>query len=118
MAIRWAETIFGTRFAVCGSPVVAVSYFPGKRVELGAGIGAGIQVQTGGERSYDISAAPFFKLYNRNWVASRFSIGPVMKINYCAKNDFFTRTVTIDHAKVLPGGAWWFDFGLTYSFHF
>ncbi len=87
-------------------------------MELGAGFGGAIQGQVGAERSYDVAGALFIKLFNENWVANRFSLGPVVKFNFLANGDFFTRAMPFDKAQVLPEKAWWMDFGITYTFHF
>lgn len=118
ITLRFSETIYGTRIAISGSPVVSFSYFLARRFELGAGIGTAIQGQVGGDKSYDIALAPFIKLFNENWVAKRFSLGPAVKFNFLARGDFFTRSIPVNQAKVLPEKAWWFDFGITYTFHF
>ncbi len=117
ITIRFNETIYGTRVAICASPLVSYSLFPLKKLELGFGAGVAVQGQVGADRSYDIAAAPFIKLYNENWVTKRFSLGPVLKFNYCANGEFFTRVLPADNAKVLPKKAWWMDFGITYTFH-
>ncbi len=117
LSIRFNETIHGTRIAICGSPIVSYSFFPLKKLELGVGIGGAIQGQVGADKSYDIAGAPFIKLFNETWVARRFSLGPVLKINFGAQGNFFTRVLPSDNAKVLPEKAWWMDFGVTYTFH-
>ena len=117
LSIRFNETIHGTRVALCGSPIVSYSFFPLKKLELGVGIGGAIQGQVGADRSYSIAGAPFIKLFNETWVAKRFSLGPVLKFNFGAKGNFFTRVLPSDNAKVLPEKAWWMDFGITYTFH-
>lgn len=118
IALRFSKTMYGKRTAISGSPVVAFSFFAARRFEFCAGLGTTIQGQVGGDKSYEVAFAPFVKLFNENWLTNRFSLGPVIKFNFCAKGDLFTRSIPFDQPKVLPEKAWWFDFGITYAFHF
>lgn len=118
ITLRFSKTMYGKRTAISASPIVAFSFFAAGRFEFGVGMGTAIQGQVGGDKSYDIALAPFIKLFNENWVTKRFSLGPVTKFNFLAKGDLFARSIPFDQAKVLPEKAWWFDFGVTYAFHF
>lgn len=118
ITIRIAETLYGARVALGGSPVLSYSYFPIKRLEIGAGLGAAIQGQVGADRKYNVAVAPFIKIFNETWVADRFSLGPVVKCNVVANGDFVSRVLPSDRSRILPVRAVWFDFGITYSFHF
>ena len=118
ITLRFQETIYGKRAGLSASAAASYSYFIAHRFELGAGGGLAVQGQVGGERSSKVALAPFIKLFNENWVSKRFSIGPVLKINYLAMGNLFARAYPFDRPRVLPQGAWWIDFGLAYSFHF
>lgn len=118
ITLRFNETIYGTRIAVMGSPLVSFSFFPAMRCELGVGIGTAVQGQVGAHRSSNVALAPFIKLFNENWVANHFSLGPVVKVNFLPKGQFVTRSLPFDKSKVLPEKAGWIDFGITYKFHF
>jgi len=118
ITLRFQETIYGKRTGICVSVGASYSYFVAHRFELGFGGGLAVQGQVGAERGSKVALAPFIKLFNENWVSKRFSIGPVLKVNYLATGSLFARVYPFDRPRVLPQGAVWLDFGLAYAFHF
>lgn len=117
ISLLFNQTVYGTRTAISGSPVVSFSYFPAKRCELGGGIGFTIQGQFGADRESNIAFAPCIKLYNENAVWRHFTIGPVVKCSYLINGNFFTRGQPANNPDVLPEKAFWISLGLIYNFH-
>jgi hypothetical protein len=118
IGLNLRSTIYGTRAAVSASPAISFTLFPAERMLLALGAGARLQCQFGSHRSSSISGGPFVGLSNKFWVNRFFSIGPLVQFNYLAHGEYFTESIPIHKAKVLPEHAAWLDGGLVLGFHF
>ena len=117
ITLYWQETMFGNRYAVTAAPSARFSFFPIKRMQLGATAGASLQGRVGCERSAKLSVAPYVALFNEVWVRNHFSLSPVVRLNYAAYGPYYTVALS-QHSGVLPQGACWVDFGIGYNFNF
>jgi hypothetical protein len=117
ISLYWQQTVFGTRYAVTGSPALKLSFFATKRYQLGAMAGASVQARMGCNRPTRYSVAPFAGIYNEFWIRHHFSISPVLRCTYAAYGPYYGLALS-DHSGVLPEGAVWLDFGLGFNFNF
>jgi hypothetical protein len=111
------QTIYGERYAIAGAPSVQFSFFPVKRLQLGAVGGLSVQGRVGCDRPAKMSVAPFIAVLSEVWIRNHFSISPIVRLNYAAYGPYYTVALN-DHSGVLPQGTVWLDFGLSYSFNF
>jgi hypothetical protein len=117
ITLYWQETMFGNRYAITAAPSARLSFFPVKRLQLGATAGASMQERVGCGRESRFSVTPYVAVFNEVWVRNHFSISPVVRLNYAAYGPYYTVALS-HHSGVLPQGALWLDLGIGYNFNF
>ena len=116
LTLHSINTIAGNRYAIGADPLVSISFYPVKRIELSGSIGAAVQGQWGSDKETMSSVAPFVKLSGNAWISKHVSMGPIIRLSGLAHGDAFTHSLHPDN--VLPSGALWIDGGLNISCSF
>jgi hypothetical protein len=117
VTLYWQETMYGNRYAITAAPSARLSFFPVRRMQLGATGGVSCQYRVGCSRPEMVGVAPYIALFNEVWVRNHFSITPVVRLNYAAYGPYYTVALS-QHSGALPEGACWMDFGIGYNFNF
>jgi hypothetical protein len=112
------ESVKGKRIAISLAPFVSGTFFPFRKMEVEVAAGVTFQAQTGATGGNDAAVAPYVSVADEIWVARRFSLGPVLRVNYVAVGNVFVSALPTAKADVVPNGGAWLDLGLSFSFHF
>ncbi len=113
------ESVHGDRVALTLSPFVGAALYPMRRLELEAAVGAMAQLQTGlGTGESDGAVAPYVSTMVALWPVKHFSVGLVGRVAYMATGALQAGALPSERSDVVPYGTFWFDCGLSLSFHF
>lgn len=103
------------RYLVSAAPFWEGSIFLARAIQVGVDVGLCGQYRFDPDRENILAIAPFVGLFNQFWISRHFSLGPVVRLNYAAYNDF---SIWSNRAGMLPQGALWSDAGISLIAHF
>ncbi len=112
------ETIYGLRATINFAPVVELSMYPIKPVQIGSEIGVMIQGQFSKGEESSAAIVPFISIINQYFVLPKFSFGPTAQLNIVAKGEHHMVAPGEGKPSTIPQKGAWIDAGIQFSFHF